>query len=83
MQAIFVDQITEQSAQHLQTVSSKAWRQAFKTVMQEAAKRFEAYAREVLPEERDHRARFGVYFYLEQKESDVQNNPSPDGSELC
>ena len=81
-QAIFVDQITAQSAERLHAVSAKAWRQAFKTVMHEAAKRFEADAREALPEERNHRARFGAYFYLQQKESDVQDNPSSNGFKL-
>ncbi len=73
-QAIFVDQITAQSAQRLHAVSAKAWRQAFKTVMQEAAARFEADARDAQPHERNHRARFGTYFYSQQEEHDVQNN---------
>ena len=81
-QAIFVDQITAQSAQHLHAVSSKAWRQAFKTVMQEAAKRFELDARNALPPERNHRARFGAYFYLQQDPSDVQNNSPSSSSDL-
>ena len=62
-QAIFVDQITAQSAHHLHAVSAKAWRQAFKTVMREAALRFEHDQLHASAEERTHRARFGSYFY--------------------
>lgn len=77
-QAIFVDQITAQSVQRLHAVSVRAWRQAFKTVMREAEARFEADARDALPHERSHRARFGAYFYSQQEEHDVQNNhPQP------
>jgi len=77
-QSLFVDQITVQSAQYLHAVSTKAWRQAFKTVMQEASTRFEADARDATAEERSHRVRFGVYFYSQQEEHDVHNrNPNP------
>ena len=81
-QAIFVDQITAQSAQHLHAVSGKAWRQAFKTVMQEAAKRYELDARDAPAHERNHRARFGAYFYLQQDPSDVQNESPSSSSDL-
>ncbi len=74
-QSIFVDQLTAQSAHRLHVVSAKAWRQAFKTVMQEAATRFEADARDAPAHERTHRARFGAYFYL-QEDADAQNNHS-------
>lgn len=73
-QSVFVDQITAQSAQHLHAVSAKAWRQALKTVMQEAAARFEADARDATPLARSHRARFGAYFYAQQEDHDVKNN---------
>jgi hypothetical protein len=78
-QSIFVDQITEESAQRLHVVSAKAWRQAFKTVMQEAATRFEQDQRDAAPHELTHRARFGVYFYSQQEDPQhVQtNNPDP------
>lgn len=62
-QAVFVDQLTKQSAQHLHAVSTKAWRQAFKIVMREAASRFEHDQQHASAEERHHRARFGAYFY--------------------
>jgi Family of unknown function (DUF6502) len=70
-QAVFVDQITSESAQRLHAVSAKAWRQAFKTVMQEAAARFDHDQAHAAPEERTHRARFGSYFYTQQ---DAQQN---------
>jgi Family of unknown function (DUF6502) len=66
-QAVFVDQISADSAARLQKVSVQAWRQAFKTVMAQAQKRFDDDA--ALPaEQHQHRARFGVYFYSERQE---------------
>ena len=66
-QAVFVDEITEQSAAHLKRVSVQAWKAAFKTVMHEAQQRFDADATAAPPGERDHRARFGVYFFSERE----------------
>ena len=64
-QAVFVDDISAPSAAQLQRVSVQAWKQAFKTVMHEAQRRFDADAAEVPPGQRRHRARFGVYFFSE------------------
>lgn len=71
-QSVFVDQITAESAQRLHAVSAKAWRQAFKTVMHEAAARYDHDQAHAAPEDRSHRARFGSYFYTQQ---DAQQNP--------
>ncbi len=68
-QSVFVDGITEQSAQHLHAVSAKAWRQAFKTVMQAAAVRFEDDKINAKPAQRKHRARFGSYFYTQAQQA--------------
>ena len=65
-QSIFVDEITAESAQRLHAVSAKAWRQAFKTVMQEAATRHAEDAQNATLADRTHRARFGSYFYAEE-----------------
>jgi hypothetical protein len=66
-QAVFVDQISADSAAQLQQVSVQAWKQAFKGVMAQAQERFDGDA--ALPAtERAHRARFGVYFYSEREE---------------
>jgi hypothetical protein len=74
-QAVFVDQITAESAQQLHSVSVAAWQQAFKLVMQQAQVRFDADA--PLPAaERRHRARFGVYFYSE-REDETDAPPAP------
>jgi hypothetical protein len=63
-QAVFVDEITEQSARHLQQVGVAAWKAAMREVMGAAQQRFEAD--QPLPaNERRQRARFGVYFYSE------------------
>lgn len=76
-QSVFVDQLTAKSAHRLHVVSTKAWRQAFKTVMQEAAARFEHDQAHAKPEDRTHRARFGSYFYTEQEDPNASNAPPP------
>jgi hypothetical protein len=68
-QALFVDELTEESAQHLHVVSARAWRQALKTVMREARARFDQDQAHADPEKRNRRVRFGSYFYAaDQKE---------------
>ena len=62
-QSILVDEITQASAAQLQRTAVLAWKQAFKTVMPEAQRRFDADAKDALPKQRNHRARFGVYFF--------------------
>jgi hypothetical protein len=74
-QSIFVDQITAQSAQRLHAVSAKAWRTAFKTVMLEAALRFEDDKAHAKPGERTHRARFGSYFYAQDENNNGHDKP--------
>jgi hypothetical protein len=64
-QSIFVDEITEESAARLQKVSVQAWKQAFKSVMEEAQARFDDDAVSADAGQRRHRARFGVYFYTD------------------
>jgi hypothetical protein len=64
-QAIYVDEITAVSAQHLQKVAAQAWRQAFQAVMREAQARFDQDAATATAAQRTHRARFGAYFYSE------------------
>lgn len=66
-QAVFVDELTAESAARLQQVSVLAWKAAFKTVMQQAQQSFDGDAAAAPPEARQHRARFGVYFYSERE----------------
>lgn len=66
-QSVFVDEITEASAKRIHKASVTAWKQAFKTVMQEAQLRFDTDATQAAPERRQHRARFGVYFYSQRE----------------
>ena len=66
-QAVFVDEITAESAERLHDVSVEAWRRAFALVMAEAQARFDADAATATPAARTHRARFGVYFYSERE----------------
>jgi hypothetical protein len=71
-QAVFVDQLTAASAEHLHVLSAKAWRQAMKGVMREAQARYDADQATAPPGERRHRVRFGTYFY-----STDDNEPTP------
>jgi hypothetical protein len=64
-QAVFVDQISAESATRLQRAAVQAWKQAFKTVMAAAQERFDHDAANTPPAGRDQRARFGVYFFSE------------------
>lgn len=78
-QAVYVDEIGAESAARLQRAAITAWKRAFAEVMDEARSRFEADARELPAEARDHRARFGVYFYSEREAAaeptDPERNP--------
>lgn len=66
-QSIFVDQISEASANQLQQVSVQAWKQAFRSVMGEAQARFDHDATQADAKARGYRARFGVYFYSDKE----------------
>ena len=66
-QSVYVDEITEASAAQLQRAAVLAWKQAFKTVMGQAQKRFDADAAQAAPAQRNHRARFGVYFFSDRE----------------
>lgn len=66
-QAVFVDQITAESAVALQRVAVQAWQQAMRHVMQEARARFDHDAAQVPRDGRRQRARFGVYFYSDRE----------------
>ena len=68
-QAVYVDQLSAESAARLQQVAAQVWRQAMKTVMAEAQLRFDGDARLADPQQRNQRARFGVYFYSEPEGS--------------
>jgi Family of unknown function (DUF6502) len=66
-QAVFVDQITADSAIQMHAAATAAWQLAQRAVMHTAQTRFDADAGlpASLPR---HRARFGVYFYSEPEE---------------
>ena len=68
-QAVYVDQLSAESAARLQQVAAQVWRQAMKTVMAEAQLRFDGDASLADPHQRNQRARFGVYFYSESEGS--------------
>lgn len=63
-QALYVDQLSADSAHRLHQASTKAWRQAARSVLAQAQQHFDADA--TLPEGTPRqRVRFGVYFYSE------------------
>jgi hypothetical protein len=62
-QAVFVDELTAESAHQMHVVSARAWRQAFKTVMNEAQARYQHDQANATQEQRTYRVRFGSYFY--------------------
>ncbi len=68
-QAVFVDEITAESALHLHKASAQAWKVAFQSVMRQAQKRFDADAKSAPPEARTHRARMGMYYFSTQEKT--------------
>lgn len=76
-QSIFVDEITEDSVARLQKVSVQAWKQAFRAVMGEAQKRFDSDAAQTEPDQRRHRARFGVYFFADTQAPPTRTTEQP------
>ncbi len=62
-QAVYVDEISAESAAHLHAVARQAWQDAFATVMAAAQARFDHDAMHTPQPLRNHRARFGVYFH--------------------
>lgn len=62
-QALFVDELTADSARQLHASSAKAWRQLLKAQMREARTLHARDQSEAPPEQRTQRVRFGSYFY--------------------
>jgi hypothetical protein len=62
-QSMYVDELTEESAQHLHALAARIWRQAFRTMLREAQARFDHDQAHAPAEQRVHHARFGAYFY--------------------
>jgi hypothetical protein len=69
-QSVHVDAITASSAADLQRAAVAAWKETFRSYMALAQQRFDADAAEAPAEQRNQRARFGVYFLIDRdKES--------------
>ena len=66
-QAVFVDEITAESALHLHKASAQAWKVAFQSVMRQAQKRFDHDAKTAPLQARTHRARMGMYYFSTQE----------------
>ena len=62
-QAVYVDELTEASAETLRLTARQAWREAFQTVMAQAQARFDHDAAHAPADQRTQRVRFGVYFF--------------------
>jgi hypothetical protein len=67
-QAVFVDQLSQESAHHIHKVAAQAWRSAFKLVMREAQTRIDHDQLHTKKSNRRYRARLGVYFYASDKD---------------
>ena len=79
-QSVHVDQITAASAAELQRAAVAAWKQAFRSYMALAQERFDADAAQAAPDERNQRARFGVYFLIDRDERAGGEPPAPPRS---
>lgn len=62
-QALYVDEITPESAQRLHREAAKAWQTAFARVMRTAEQRHAHDQQHAEPGDRRSRVRFGVYFH--------------------
>jgi Family of unknown function (DUF6502) len=67
-QAIYVDELSEESAQSLHKSAALAWRHAFKSVMREAQIKFDFDQNYTKKSKRKYRVRFGSYFYSSDKD---------------
>ncbi|WP_326539533.1 DUF6502 family protein [Pseudorhodoferax sp.] len=65
-QAVHVDEITRASADELHRAALDIWAQAFRDYFNRADQRFKHDAANATAEQRDHRARFGVYFFIDK-----------------
>lgn len=66
-QALFVDDLTEDSVRAVQQAAREAWRQALQQVMPLTQQRFEHDARQADATARVHRLRFGVYCFHDKE----------------
>lgn len=64
-QAVFVDEISADSAQRMHVYAARAWKTTQANVLRQATQCFEQDRAQLPPEQRSHRIRFGVYFYSE------------------
>jgi hypothetical protein len=69
-QAIYVDDITPESAHQLHVAAAGAWRAAFARVMRLADKRHARDAAKEAPAQRQARVRFGVYFLVDDSKQE-------------
>ncbi len=65
-QSVHVDEITAASAAALQKAAVAAWKETFRRYMALAQERFDADAANASPEQRDQRARLGMYFFIDK-----------------
>jgi hypothetical protein len=78
-QAVFVDEISAASAQLLHEQAARAWKAARSSVLKNAHQYFEKDRKEIPAKQRQHRVRFGVYFYSE----DTAPQPAPLSPQLA
>lgn len=69
-QSISCDELTEASAAQLQDVARRAWQTAFKSVMPQVQRRFDADKAKAKPDARRHRMRVGMYYFSEREKDE-------------
>ena len=69
-QSISCDELTGASAAQLQDVARRAWHTAFKSVMPQVQRRFDADKTKARPDERRHRMRVGMYYFSEREKGE-------------
>jgi len=69
-QSISCDELTEASAAQLQDVARRAWHTAFKSVMPQVQRRFDADKTKAPPDARRHRMRVGMYYFSEREKDE-------------
>jgi Family of unknown function (DUF6502) len=72
-QAVFVDEISAASAHHMHTQATRAWKSAQASVLKEASRRFEHDRTHLPAQQRQHRVRFGVYFFSENTSENLES----------
>jgi Family of unknown function (DUF6502) len=70
-QAVFVDELTAESAELLENYGKKLWQESRKQMMQKAQMQFDHDQEHAKPSDRQHRVRVGIYVYSNRRDQQV------------